>query len=61
MIGYWDKDARKGKGRMRGKALSHDHKPEDPIEKARIEADGGEVRHGRINSKINLSRCLGDF
>jgi serine/threonine protein phosphatase PrpC len=42
-------------------ALSVDHKPEDPIELARIEAVGGYVKEGRICENLNLSRSLGDF
>eukprot|EP00037_Helgoeca_nana_P018543 m.177424 g.177424 ORF g.177424 m.177424 type:complete len:450 (-) comp24485_c1_seq2:149-1498(-) len=46
-----------------GKALdlSEDHKPEDDIELARVEAAGGRVgTDGRINGGLNLSRALGD-
>jgi len=46
-------------------ALSEDHKPEDPIEFARIVGAGGVVvRTGpcyRIDFGLNLSRALGDF
>jgi len=45
--------------------LSEDHKPEDPIERKRIEAAGGQVvRVGpchRVDGNLNLSRALGDF
>ena len=41
--------------------LSKDHKPEDPSELSRIEAAGAKVEKGRINSHLNLSRCLGDL
>ncbi|XP_052776689.1 probable protein phosphatase CG10417 [Mya arenaria] len=46
-----------------GKAveLSFDHKPEDEIERTRIEAAGGKVTNdGRVNGGLNLSRALGD-
>eukprot|EP00397_Hematodinium_sp_SG-2012_P036843 GEMP01039825.1.p1 GENE.GEMP01039825.1~~GEMP01039825.1.p1 ORF type:complete len:363 (+),score=56.04 GEMP01039825.1:165-1253(+) len=46
-------------------ALSQDHKPEDPLERKRIESVGGRVvRSGpcfRIDGSLNLSRALGDF
>ena len=42
-------------------ALSTDHKPTLPGEKARIEKAGGFVCKGRVNNSLNLSRCLGDF
>lgn len=44
----------------RAVALSKDHKPEDETEKVRIIKAGGTVDKGRINSHLNLSRCLGD-
>ncbi|KAH9277752.1 Protein phosphatase 1G [Echinococcus granulosus] len=41
--------------------LSEDHKPEDPSEKARIQAAGGTVTaDGRVNDGLNLSRAIGD-
>uniref|UniRef100_A0AC35TR53 PPM-type phosphatase domain-containing protein n=1 Tax=Rhabditophanes sp. KR3021 TaxID=114890 RepID=A0AC35TR53_9BILA len=41
--------------------LSFDHKPEDIIEKTRIEAAGGYISaDGRVNGGLNLSRALGD-
>ncbi len=46
-----------------GKALdmSVDHKPEDDIERKRIEAAGGKVTlDGRVNGGLNLSRALGE-
>jgi serine/threonine protein phosphatase PrpC len=42
-------------------ALSTDHKPDDPLEQARIEAAGGFVRAGRCCSNLNLSRAIGDL
>ena len=42
--------------------LSEDHKPEDDVEKTRIEAAGGKVDDdGRIEGGLNLSRALGDW
>lgn len=46
-----------------GKAIemSFDHKPEDEIERHRIEKAGGTVtKDGRVNSGLNLSRAIGD-
>jgi len=41
--------------------MSQDHKPEDDIEKTRIEAAGGCISlDGRVNGGLNLSRALGD-
>jgi len=41
--------------------LSVDHKPEDEIEKNRIEAAGAKVTDdGRVNGGLNLTRALGD-
>jgi len=41
--------------------MSHDHKPDDEIEKTRIEKAGGYISDGRINGNLNLSRALGDL
>ena len=41
--------------------LSHDHKPDDKLEKERIIKAGGKVIEGRINGNMNLSRSIGDF
>ncbi|CDW58588.1 protein phosphatase 1G [Trichuris trichiura] len=42
------------------KDLSVDHKPEDEIEKARIEKAGGAITgDGRVNGGLNLSRAIG--
>ncbi|KAI9222330.1 phosphatase 2C-like domain-containing protein [Blastocladiella britannica] len=43
------------------KALSDDHKPNNPSEQARIDAAGGFVEFGRVNGNLALSRALGDF
>lgn len=45
-----------------GKAvdLSFDHKPEDDLERTRIEKAGGKVTaDGRVNGGLNLSRAIG--
>jgi len=46
-------------------ALSHDHKPNQDRERARIESAGGFVTdmHGqhRVNGNLNLSRAIGDL
>lgn len=45
------------------KALSHDHKPDRPDEKARIEASGGSVKiYGcaRVDGILAVSRAFGD-
>ena len=40
--------------------MSYDHKPEDPVETARINKAGGKVTSdGRVNNGLNLSRALG--
>ena len=41
--------------------MSKDHKPQDESELERIVASGAKVEKGRINSHLNLSRCLGDL
>ena len=46
-----------------GKAveMSEDHKPEDDLERNRIEKAGGQVtKDGRVNNGLNLSRAIGD-
>lgn len=46
-----------------GKAIemSFDHKPEDDLERERVEKAGGQVtKDGRINNGLNLSRAIGD-
>lgn len=42
-------------------ALSHDHKPENPDERARIEKHGGTVHNNRVNGNLAVSRGFGDF
>lgn len=42
-------------------ALSEDHKPESPIEEARIKKAGGVITMGRVNGGLNLTRSMGDF
>ena len=47
-----------------GKAvdMSVDHKPEDDLERTRIEKAGGRVTaDGRVNGGLNLSRAIGEF
>ena len=41
--------------------LSFDHKPENEIEIARIEAAGSRVTEGRVDGHLNLTRALGDL
>ena len=46
-----------------GKAIemSFDHKPEDELERNRINKAGGKVtQDGRVNGGLNLSRAIGD-
>eukprot|EP01062_Namystynia_karyoxenos_P026076 TRINITY_DN20373_c0_g1_i1.p1 TRINITY_DN20373_c0_g1~~TRINITY_DN20373_c0_g1_i1.p1 ORF type:complete len:332 (+),score=94.51 TRINITY_DN20373_c0_g1_i1:86-1081(+) len=41
--------------------LSHDHQPEEPEERARIERAGSHLQDGRIDGMLNVSRAMGDF
>jgi len=40
--------------------LTHDHKPESPFEKQRIEKLGGFIRNGRVQGALAISRAFGD-
>lgn len=42
-------------------ALSEDHKPENEIERTRINSAGGFIIEGRVNGNLNLSRAIGDL
>jgi serine/threonine protein phosphatase PrpC len=42
-------------------AMSTDHKPDQDIEKSRIQKAGGYVSEGRVNDNLNLSRAIGDL
>lgn len=43
------------------KFLSEDHKPYNPLERARIEKAGGYVNYDRVDGDLAVSRALGDF
>ena len=43
------------------KAMSEDHKPNNPLELKRIEAAGGRVQWKRVDGDLAVSRGLGDF
>lgn len=42
-------------------ALSFDHKPDNDVEKKRIEKAGSTITEGRVDGNLNLSRSLGDM
>ena len=42
-------------------ALSNDHKPNNENEKKRILLAGGQVRWGRVDGDLSVSRGFGDF
>lgn len=41
--------------------LTVDHSCNEPTERRRIEEAGGFVVESRLNGKLNMSRCIGDF
>ena len=41
--------------------MSYDHKPENELERKRIEKASGFVEDNRVNGVLNLSRSLGDL
>lgn len=41
--------------------LSLDHKPENDVERKRIEKAGSTITEGRVDGNLNLSRSLGDL
>lgn len=41
--------------------LSHDHKPDNELEKARIEKAGSRVIRGRVDGNLAVSRAIGDL
>lgn len=42
-------------------SLSRDHKPEDPVEEARIIRAGGTQSQNRVDGQLAMSRAMGDF
>mmetsp|Transcript_26311 Transcript_26311/g.80957 ORF Transcript_26311/g.80957 Transcript_26311/m.80957 type:complete len:565 (+) Transcript_26311:1007-2701(+) len=58
----WLGDARAVLGTPTGaKALTRDHRPDDPSERDRIVRAEGYVYRGRVNGALAVSRALGDF
>jgi len=43
------------------KPMSFDHKPMNPLERARIDTAGGFVQWNRVDGDLAVSRALGDF
>lgn len=41
--------------------MSHDHKPDNPEEKRRVQKAGGFVEEGRVSGVIAISRAIGDW
>ena len=42
-------------------ALSEDHKPNNELERIRIEEAGGFIKNGRVDADLAVSRAFGDF